>query len=248
MTLKQAYDKIIEFIKNQNVKVDSFQVVNEVDKYRNYWKPERVNVILLAESHVFTSDDDFKIKINYSNFKELIPNYPDGFVRFVYCIGYSESDIFSNHPNSSFINPGTWQYWEIFSACASSDLNTVLKKEMPRHVERIKNKINLLKKLREMGIWLVDSSIAGINGLPNKLKREIIMLSWNNYVKNIVLDENPKAIIFIGKPVKDVLKDEIDSKSIKSFFQPQPQARLSLTEREKVLENYQNICSLYCQR
>jgi len=33
--------------------VDSLQVVQTVEEYRQYWKPKKTKVILLAESHVY---------------------------------------------------------------------------------------------------------------------------------------------------------------------------------------------------
>lgn len=87
--IELAYRKIKELYSH----IDSYDVVKQVDEYRNYWRPVKVNAILLAESHVYTSDEDFKIEMNYSGFSSLNPCYPRKFVRFVYCIGYSESRL-----------------------------------------------------------------------------------------------------------------------------------------------------------
>jgi len=251
MGLRQAYEKIKSYSLEKGIEIDSFKVVQEVERLRNYWKPENTNVILLAESHVLTSDDDFKIKIEYSDFQNFIPNYPNGFVRFVYCVGYSESSLFKNKlTDPSFRNLGTRQFWKIFCACIFDNekifYDSILKGKTKNLEERVRNKIRILKKMKEKGIWLVDGSIVGINRLPTKIKRDIISLSWNHYVKNIVLKSEPKAIVFIGSPIKYVLFNEFQDSSIDVFHQPQPQARLSSKEHKEVLRQYFRICNKYC--
>ena len=108
--LKQCYDIILK--ENPSLKFDSFSVVKTVHDFREFWKPKQVKVILLAESHVYTKDDEWEILFKPNLF--LPENYPRHFVRFVYCIAYGE-----NHLLSKFIdnNPGTFQYWEIFYSC-----------------------------------------------------------------------------------------------------------------------------------
>lgn len=251
MGLRQGYKKIKDYSLENGIEIDSFKVVQEVERLRNYWKPKNINVILLAESHVLTSDDDFKIKMNYSDYENFIPKYPDGFVRFVYCIGYSESYLFKNKPiDPLFRNPGTRQFWKIFYACTSNSekivYDSILKRKTKYIKERVTNKIRILKKMKEKGIWLVDGSIVGINGLPTKNKRDIISLSWNYHVNDIVLENNPKAVVFIGSPIKNVLTYEFVNNPIDVFHQPQPQARLSSEEHKEVLRRYYEICTKYC--
>ena len=204
--LERTYEKIKEL----NCDTDSYSVAKEVENYRNYWRPNKINVILLAESHVFTPDIDFKIRLDYSGFNKLASNYPRKFVRFVYCIGYSEPKLFANKPlNPNFKNPGTWQYWKLFCACASNSpkirYDSVLKGSVKNFKDRINNKIDLLERLRKKGIWLVDSSIVGINKLHRKWREEIIAASWNNYVKHLITESKPKYLMCIGKTVWDVL-------------------------------------------
>src|SRR5437016_3703784 len=92
---------------------ESFEVVHAVEDYRQYWKPEKVRVILLAESHVFTTVQDFasRLKSNYG-----LPDFPNAFVRFVYCPGYGENDALTTPAEG---NRGTPQFWKIFSRCAT---------------------------------------------------------------------------------------------------------------------------------
>jgi hypothetical protein len=235
--------------------VDSYDVVNEVNKYRNYWKPDKINVVLLAESHVFTSDEDFKIEMNYSGLSALNPSYPRSFVRFVYCIGYSESTLFANRPsNPNFRNPGTWQYWKIFCACASEsekiDYSAILKKTTKSLFDRVNNKIGLLNKLKDKGIWLVDSSIVGLykkgEKPPRNITERIVLTSWNNYVKYIIRESKPKIMICIGKTVWDVLESKIKEMNIQCDWINQPQAHLTREEREKQYKKLNKLCSEHC--
>jgi hypothetical protein len=247
--LKLTYGKIKELFND----VDSYDVVKEVDRYRNYWKPHKVSVVLLAESHVFTSDEDSRIEMNYSRFEKLNSGYPRKFVRFVYCLGYSEPRLFANKPsNPSFKNPGTWQFWKIFCACASESekikCNAVLKGTTRNLIDRINNKIDLLNKLRVKGIWLVDSSIVGINKLPRNQRERIVLMSWNNYAEHLVGEARPKTIIVIGKTVLDVLESKIKRMNIPYYSVSQPQAHLTSEERVREHEELRRLCSKYCAK
>ena len=203
----------------------------------------------MAESHVFTSDVDFKIRLSYSDFSKLSLNYPKKFVRFVYCIGYSESRLFANRPlNPNFRNPGTWQYWKLFCACTSDSPKIrycpVFKGSTKNLKDRVNNKIDLLERLRKKGIWLVDSGIVGINNLPRKQREEIIAISWNNYVKSLIKKSNPRYVICIGKTAWDVLEDKFKQIGIRDYnYVYQPQAHLASAKREKEHKKLQRICS-----
>jgi hypothetical protein len=55
MTLEETYYEINQILGNN---VEPLESVRLVETYRRYFKPETVRVVLLAESHVFTSDED----------------------------------------------------------------------------------------------------------------------------------------------------------------------------------------------
>jgi|WetSurMetagenome_2_1015567.scaffolds.fasta_scaffold199712_1 hypothetical protein len=246
--LEQTYEKI----RSSHGKIDSYDVVREVVNYRNYWKPNNeVNVVLLAESHVFTSILDYKIKFDYTNFKRLETNYPDNFVRFVYCLGYSEPKLFATKPlDPNFKNPGTWQYWKLFCTCASKgteiNCDPVLKGTTLSFISRINNKISVLEELRKKGVWLVDSSIVGINKIEDdKERKEIIALSWKNHVRHLVENSNPKFIVCIGKNVYSVVEKDIKSMNIQFDYIHQPQAHLTSREIRLEHQKLHKICSTY---
>ena len=66
-----------------SMQVDSLEVVKQVEEYRQFWKPDEINVLLLAESHVYTDEQDYKIKCREALINKIIPNYPLHFVRSV---------------------------------------------------------------------------------------------------------------------------------------------------------------------
>lgn len=249
IVLETAYRRIKEFYPN----VDSYNVVREVDKYRNYWRPSQTNVILLAESHVFTSDEDYKVRIDYSYYKDLIPHYPEGYVKFVYCFGYAEHTLLRDVPHGMKSKVGTPQFWKMFTVCASENNKfdfDAIKKTTTETDERIRNKISLLNKLRKKGIWLVDGSIVGLYNEGKKpssrVMEEILQTSWDHYVKELVVSAKPRYVMCIGKFVRDTLNDKIAETNIPYDYIHQPQAHLTSKERQKEYEKLRKICSEYC--
>ncbi|MDH5787336.1 MAG: hypothetical protein OEZ40_03455, partial [Candidatus Bathyarchaeota archaeon] len=158
-----------------NTKIDSLEVVKQVEEYRQFWRPNKTIVVLLAESHVYTNDDNHKVKLNKFILGSMLSNYPLRFVRFVYCLGYGENDLLNRRINR---NPGTWQFWKIFSSCVSEDednlgFHKVLKTGTRSFVIRLHNKVEVLKKLRKEGVWLLDASVVGLYGSGKKDPRSI---------------------------------------------------------------------------
>jgi hypothetical protein len=103
MSLEEAYGRIRPFLGDV---VESWESVVLVDQNRQYLKPETVRVVLLAESHVFSSDKDRRIAIPPI---DDLPGYPKQYARFVYCLGNGERDLTNDpyHPRRD----GTPQFW-----------------------------------------------------------------------------------------------------------------------------------------
>ena len=53
-----------------------------------FWKPRTVKIILLAESHVFISNDDYHVLFNNLLDGLIEIEYLNNFTGFVYCLGY----------------------------------------------------------------------------------------------------------------------------------------------------------------
>jgi hypothetical protein len=185
MALERTYYGINQILGNNAEPLESVRLV---ETYRQYLKPERVRVVLLAELHVFTSDEDRRVAI--PPIADL-PGYPTQHARFVYCLGLGERDltIDPHHPRRD----GTPQFWKVLYACD----NRTEKLDDFRPVQgetsfpqRLQNKIHLLKNLRAKGIWLVDASIIAVYGsevnLSSRSRTEVLRKSWESYTKKVV--------------------------------------------------------------
>ena len=225
---------------------DSLNVVKTVINHRNFWKPSCVKTLLLAESHVYTTDDECANTLDYPNydgFKEL----PTEFVKLVYCLGYGEQKLVPLVQD----NAGTWQFWKIFTACASDtdefDFDLYQKGGFQSDNQRLINKLNLLRRLVEKAVWLVDSSIVGLYGYGKKPKIEFremaIEISWDNYISRLLEVNMPEKVIVIGKGVGKVIGSRVDDIGIPHETVPQPQARMTSREIEETHREYQRICN-----
>jgi len=244
--LRNTYNEIAN--KFPNLKIDSFDVVKAVIEHRNYWRPTKVKTILLAESHVFTPDKEFNIELNYPNEIEFA-GLPRNYVRLVYCLGYGEEYLPKNYIDNN--KRGTPQYWKLFSACLSEnweiEFYRVSKTKCPNFTVRIINKLDTLKRLKEGGIWLVDSSIVGLYNfgktIDYKNMQEILQLCWDKYIYSIIHTNTPNTIIVIGKSVYKSLSSRLKVTNIRFLETPQPQARLSSIEHNNALNTYYQICN-----
>ena len=243
MSLKKTYSEIKESI-GSGLEFESFKVVKSVDEHRNFWKPNKIKILLLAESHSFTTDLEHDSIMQYSGFPEL-KECPTGYVKLVYCLGYGEK----NMVNVS-VNRGTWQYWEIFISCLNQNVDSEKKKillgQTPEFRQRIRNKISVLEQLKERGIWLVDASIvatynAGEKPPPRTMER-IIKISWKNHISKVIQDANPEKIIVIGKGVYKILERELKQTNIPIHVQSQPRGIRTKGGFPEAFEKYYNLC------
>lgn len=232
--------------------IESFEIVNTVHDYRLFWKPKKVKTVLLAESHVYTSNSDYGSYLNSSYLK--LPRYPNKYVRFVYCLGNGENAILNlNIPKNS----GTPEFWKIFYSCCNKinsieDFKPILKSKTKLDM-RIKNKIELLNSLKDRGIWLLDASIIALY-IPNKPKEEskpvyktidkCINICWDLLIEDILVKENPRNLICIGKTVEKVLNGKLNKMFGHNLtVLPQPNAHLKSEKRLEVLQSYFGLCN-----
>jgi hypothetical protein len=241
--LQRCYNQIRQVIGN-NI-IEPYESVILVDKYRQYWKPEnKVRIILLAESHVFTSDNDRLIRIPLM---ENLPGYPTEYAKFVYCLAYGERDLTRNalHP----VGDGTPDYWEIFYSCDNhiinkSDFRPIL--SATPHKQRLANKIALLQSLQKKGIWLVDSSIVALYDKGRKYKdritSKIIRKSWDCYTRGVVERAKPEHIVCVGKGVFKVLENDINELVGNNYTVIEQPSHLSSEKRIENLKRLSEIC------
>ncbi|HEC13594.1 MAG TPA: hypothetical protein ENI80_10190 [Acidiferrobacteraceae bacterium] len=202
-----------------------------------------MEIILLAESHVFTDDSDREISIPEI---EALPGYPNQYARFVYCLGYGERNLTKNklHPKRD----GTPPFWKIFFSCnnlinSSQGFSPILRKTP--FEQRLNNKINLLKALKEKGIWLVDTSIVGLykNGKKVPGMFQAMEKSWHLYTCDVVKSASPNHIICVGKGVAGVVKNDLQKHFPNNYsVVSQPTAFLSSEEHMENFKHFSKIC------
>jgi TPR repeat protein len=241
-SLENCYKKLVDIYGKD---IEPYEIIESVESHRQYWKPHKTNVLLIAESHVHTQVNEF----SECTYPTCITDLPKHFVRFVYCLGYGEKEI---APNEVIKNHGTPQYWQLFFSCLhrindNDDFLPISKKT--EFEKRINNKLDLLNQMRDVGIWLLDSSVValfrpGKSALSPKKMKQIIESSWKDYVSLQAKSVNPKEIIVIGKGVWNNIQDNFNLDVRVTVF-PQPNAWLSNKERLKMFRDYYDICSKY---
>ena len=239
--ISETYNSIRAF--DPDLAMDSLKVVQDVIKHRNYWKPEKVKTMLLAESHVFTQDWENEIILQYPPSLGKF-RLPANFVKLVYCLGYGEPLLAHEVQN----NPGTWQYWKIFSYAASKQGNNSYKSVQKTKVidseARLNNKISTLESLRNNKVWLVDCSIVSLAGHDVKMttnqKDYLLDFSFNNYISKLVSFVMPEHILIIGNRVGNIIERKLRIIDIPFNSIPQPQKR---GDYQKELETIQEICN-----
>ncbi len=238
--LQATYDALSSLLGEDCECFESMKVAAE---YYKYWRPENPKVILLAESHVSTPEE---LSCNGPIFDEsLIDGYdgPTDFCYLVHCLAYGENEALKRRADSNVSlkkgdNSGTWQFWNLLAACVSSPDQDPLtygkdiqKSSRQTVAERIQKKFEILKRLKELGIWLIDASIVGwyirqerfyeiakkskkVTVLPSfrphpKLKKACLAISFGGFVKNLIRkavnDGELKLLIPIGKDVERAL-------------------------------------------
>ena len=80
-----------------------------------HWKPPKVKVILLAESHAHTARE--LVVDGPCLPTEYLPEYtgPRGFIAHVNCLLYGENDLISPRIKQ---NSGSYQFWQLLGVCA----------------------------------------------------------------------------------------------------------------------------------
>lgn len=237
-----TYEKIRDILGDQT---ESFESVQLVEDYRQYWKPEKIRIVLLAESHVYTSDEDLSITI--PEYPDL-PGYPKNYARFVYCLGYGEREFTQSHLHPK--RDGTPQFWKLLYSCNTEV--TFLKDFWPilshtPYSERIVNKIRLLNDLRLKGVWLIDASIIALYCRGKKVSRmyEALKASWYGHTLQVVVDAKPEYVICIGKGVAQIVEEDLKKRFHGAYeIFPQPNAFLSSAEQMRNHMRYGRLCSL----
>ncbi|WP_343896922.1 hypothetical protein [Craurococcus roseus] len=188
------------------------------EECRQAWRPERVRVLLLAESHIATSAADLTYRV------ALPPGLdwpgPTRFVRHIYCAGYGEPELLEG-PLGPGGRPkgGTPQFWRLMAAAEGADcpawpvIARGAGKEAP---PRLAAKAALLHRLRARGVWLTDASLAAL-AVPSvrrhggaALDAFALRESWRLYQGALLTALAPFHVAVIGLGVARTLAAELD--------------------------------------
>lgn len=229
--------------------VEPLAVFQRTEEHRAYWRPDSPRVILLAESHVYTTIEELRHELRpQAVFPEDLPR---GFVRLVYCLGYGEDSLL-NRPIAGPRNAGTWQYWKIFHSCVNGvsskdDFSSILSGKTSDAMRRLQHKLNLLETMKNRGVWLLDASLAALYS-PNapkpspRLRKAVIEASWDTYIERVIQAAQPEAILCIGIGVGRTLQARLNRLRIPFGVVHQPQAHLSAEAHRRILATYSLVC------
>ena len=231
MGLDEAYHAARSIIERDGaLPVESFAVAQEVERLQCYWRPECVRVILLLESHVWTSDEEFKSKVRQ----------PDGvetsFMRFLYCLGYE----------------GTPQFWRLLHDTVRGPEvahDCVLKTAGQRHCAG--QRLNLLEAMKANGVWLVDASVTalyrpgGKRVISGRPVVDLLNACWENHVREVVISSSPSCVLLIGKQyggaIERAVRNAVPSALVETL--QNPNARMTSEE----LAGYRQKVFSFCQ-
>ena len=229
---------------------EPIEVLRAADRHREFWRPKTPRVILLAESHVYTTSAELERSIRH--LPELPAGLPRGFVRLVYSLGYGEDTLLDRAIDTPR-NVGTPQYWKIFQSCltrvgAAVDCSLIQASRTPDARARLVEKLRVLTSLRDRGVWLVDASVAAlyIPGQPKpspRIREAALHASWDGYVSRVVEIAAPEAILCIGLGVARSLRARLVRLGIVWAAVPQPQAHLTSREHDAIHRTYAAVCA-----
>lgn len=217
--LQECYEALKKII---NWTPEPYESIEAAEAHRNFWKPQKVKTLLLAESHVYTTVEENAIEVNHDDLNTI--SAPKQFVRLVYCLGYGNNSLLSHQPERA--NGGTPAYWRLFGNAIDWPKN--------KEVKSFQNKIEILTTMKEQGVWLLDTcpiALAGKDSQDKEIKpnikpkkyKELIKTSWENYTQPAIEELNPDIIMIIGKMVWNELHHLLPEDKTDWIYQPNAQ-------------------------
>ncbi len=210
--LRQTHAQGRQTLKEGGHSPESLETAIEVERHRWHWRPPTPRLLLVAESHVFTTNQDVGFRMDGAKLRRfLLPGAtlpPERLVRLVYCLAYGESDLLEGHP-LRVSNPGTPAYWDILG-------RVTFRCPQPRREDgmgfddRMRWKIDTLRQLYRMGIWLLDASVHAIYlrhnlRLPDEVQKKLHSQWWKGYGRFLIEFCNSPPVWVIGKTVRNCL-------------------------------------------
>jgi len=210
--LKRTHDQGSKTLRDAGYPPESIETAIEVERHRWYWKPKQTKLVLVAESHVLTAEHDMGLQVDETKIRPFLRRNanspPDHFVRLVYCLAYGESELLAS-PLPQLGNTGTPLYWDIFGRVSFRCPQPRREYGFEFH-DRMRWKVDTLRELYRMGIWLLDASVHAIyrrnrHRLPDHVQQTLHEQWWTGYGRFLVKDSKFPKVWVIGKTVQDCL-------------------------------------------
>ena len=225
-------------------------MIEAVHLQRLSFRPKRVNTVLLAESHVFTSSADLGLHVHGAE-------DPLGvFTRFVYCLGYGETHLLNRKPRRR--NSGTTDYWKIFFSLTHKpdrdgawDYSRILKSNEDDG-GRIAEKRRTLERLKKRRIWLLDASPLAIASAGHTRTRpkagsvqSALIIGYSGYTRWLIKKAKPKRILIIGTGVDGAIgravRQDFPKAIVKSVPQPNSLRGKSIQKKRLLRKIYRFV-------
>jgi len=243
MGLELAYGRARDIIGRE--RAECLDAAVEVERLRLAYRPERVRVVVLAESHVWTSRGEIRSRVLQPNGIET------RFARFVYCLGYGEPQLVEP---AVAPNRGTYQFWRLFHDTVhgpSIPHAGVMKAGEGDSQKRVQNKLDLLEKMRNDGIWLVDASVSALYPkgalAASRDFLAVLRACWESHIGEVVCRCAPSAVLIVGKGVEaavgNVVRKDLGH-GVEVAVINQPNARMSA----EAIANDRRDCFALCCR
>lgn len=233
-----------QWFKKLGAVAESDDYLLAVEEWRLAWRPKRVKVLLVAESHVAEADGDAAVRVRLPGPLTERRKLPDSYVRLVYCLGYGLAALCQPRPAAR--TNGTPEFWEIFGRIAVGQSRC----EHHSPAKRLAWRVDVLERLQQRGIWLEDAAPLGVY-LPSagqrrritndpKLLAALVHDGYENVVWPEVKSDAPEQIWVIGKTVGRALKGlpGIDERR----FIIQPGAAQRAGRRPEYLAELEPLC------
>ena len=243
--IQRAHEAGFQTVREHGEVPEPVDIAISVEAHRHFWRPRRTKLVLVAESHVYTSGKDWSQKINYS----AIPLWlrkgnrtpPDQYVRLIYCIAYGEPRLVTNGKPDVAVG-GTPDFWNIFGKCARMGGHP---EPDDSFVNRIQWKLRTLRTLYKSGVWLLDASVHAIYRRFNqRLAPEAAAILhrqwWENYGQWLLGTLDDPAVFVIGKTVFEHLSQLPEWNFTNWIYQPRYDSHLNKKgwrELERMLED-----------
>ena len=225
--LRQTHEEGCGTLRRASWDPESFEVAVEVEKHRWYWKPMHPKLVLVGESHVLRTEQDRNLLLDAGAIKTFLcadaSALPDRFVRLVYCLAYGESRLITT-VLPQWRNRGTPPFWDLFG-------RVTFRGPQPRQEtgdafnDRMQWKVETLREMHRMGIWLLDASAHAIyrgqgSRLPFEIQNSLHQQWWKGYGRHVLHSCEGAKIWVIGKSVFQCLNSLYDWKCDGWIHQP----------------------------